>query len=444
MEIDYPWKHVEWNTVRGQNTIFYPAATAATAATAAATTTAATTIVDLSNTIVDSSEIAIDPWSYSLTGEELTLHELRKRINKYESDSGTSDWEYFKKIVNPYELIYTQKKYPNFPESVCLLNPLSRSYFKLIEILEIADFFKTFEKAIRIRSAHVCEGPGGFIQAFLDLCYRYKVLHYNSTAITLRPKQQNVPGWKRASTFLRKNSNIKIVYGPDDTGNILNYANQNAFIEACTGKVHLFTGDGGFDFSMDYDSQEKIIFPLLLASVRMGLETLLPGGVFILKFFDIYHEPTRDLIKFLSQFFYRWTLYKPATSRPCNPELYFVGAGFRQPSLAALTQLRTWAKDVSEGRIPTRLVTTPLPGIDTYLLSVIATSVKKQISYLEKVFSLIENTNLTTQLQAIKDCLKIHEVISFEWCKTFTVPVYPERYRSIGALQKYLQASGQL
>ena len=356
MEITNTWKHVEWNSITDKNTIFYP------------------TTADPSDT----------PWSYTLSDQEATLHDLRKKINKYESDSGCSDWEYFKKIVNPCELIYTQKKYPNFPESVCLLNPLSRSYFKLIEILGIADFFKTYDKPqLRLRSAHVCEGPGGFIQAFLDLCARYRITHYSSTAITLRPKQQNVPGWKRASAFLRKSSNIKIIYGPDDTGNILNYANQNAFIEACASKVHLFTGDGGFDFSMDYDAQERIIFPLLLASVRIGVETLALGGVFVLKFFDIYHAPTRDLIQFLSQFFMKWTLYKPATSRPCNPELYFVGKGFRSYSEPALTQIRQWAKDVSEDRVPTQLFAKAMPRcsvFDTYIQTVIATSVKKQIS----------------------------------------------------------------
>ena len=422
---EYPWKAVEWQTMSPPMPHFFTE--------------------DLSgNTVILP---ATSSWDYTLNEQEAVLHELRKQINKYESDSGCSDWEYFKKIVNPYELIFTQKKYPNFPESVCLLNPLSRSYFKLIEVLGISDFFKTYDKSLRLRSAHVCEGPGGFIQAFLELCMRHKITHYNSTAITLRPKQQNVPGWKRAAAFLRKNSNVKIIYGPDDTGNILNYANQNAFIEACSSKVHLFTGDGGLDFSMDYDAQEKIIFPLLLASSRIGLETLTPGGVFVLKFFDIYHKPTQELILFLSQFFSKWTLYKPATSRPCNPELYFVGTRFWPPSAPVLTQLRNWAKAVSDNTVPVRLFSKEMAisaPFTSYIDSTISASVKKQISYLERVFSLIETTDSAKQLAAIKDSLKIHEVISFQWCKEFNVPVYPERYRSIAALQKYLQASGLL
>jgi hypothetical protein len=57
---------------------------------------------------------------YILSKEEESLHECRKRIDVYEESlMNGKNWEYYKKIVNPYELVYTQKKYPNFPESLC-------------------------------------------------------------------------------------------------------------------------------------------------------------------------------------------------------------------------------------------------------------------------------------------------------------------------------------
>jgi 23S rRNA U2552 (ribose-2'-O)-methylase RlmE/FtsJ len=394
-----------------------------------------------------------ESWAYTMNKEEETLHLLRKRINKYESDAGTSDWEYYKKIVNPYELIYTQKKYTNFPESVCLLHPLSRSYFKMIEIFSISDFFEPFlkNKSNQVRSAHVCEGPGGFVEAFLDQCSKHRLEHCSSFAITLRPKQANVPGWKRATTFLKKNRNIKIVYGPDDTGDILNYDNQNAFIEECSKKVHLFTGDGGFDFSMDYDSQERTIFSLLVVSVRMGFEVLQTGGIFVLKFFDIYHAKTQELIQILSHHFTKWTLYKPATSRPCNPEIYFVGNKFCPPTADTLDMLRKWSRSVcfTEAEAEAEPVTTNSTTNSTtsvtethpYILKTIHSSVKKQTSYLEKVFSLIEEEDAAKKTTEIKRLLAEHEIISYHWCKTFSVPVYSERHRLIEASQKCLRVS---
>ena len=382
-------------------------------------------------------------WSHIFTQDQLVLHAHRKKINDYERATGTSEWEYYKKIVNPYELIYTQKKYPNFPESVCLLHPLSRSYFKMTEILGITEFFKQFNSHQKVRSAHVCEGPGGFIQGFLDQAERHKITQVSSTAITLRPKQANVPGWKRASQFLQKHRNVKISYGIDGTGDLLNYNNQNEFIKICDPPVNLFTGDGDFDFSMDYDAQEQTIFPLLLASVRVGFEVLQEGGTFILKFFDMYYAGTRDLMYFLSQYFAKWTLYKPATSRPCNPELYFVGHCFRKPDTTILNILRGWSKAACFQDAPIRLFQIPAyPKVFTDILATIgSTSVAKQVAYLERVFALMDATDKDEQ---IKQMLKIHESMSYTWCKAFSAPVYPNRCHLIEASQTCLRAAGLL
>jgi 23S rRNA U2552 (ribose-2'-O)-methylase RlmE/FtsJ len=409
---------VKWNNVVWERRLPIPAET----------THLNSTPMDMSNNEV----IVPAIWHHTLTSEQLVLHGHRKKINEYERQTGTSEWEYYKKIVNPYELIYTQKKYQNFPESVCLLHPLSRSYFKMTEILGITEFFKQFKPNQKVRSAHVCEGPGGFIQGFLDQAERHKIQHAYSTAITLRPRQPNVPGWKRASVFLQNHRNVKINYGADGTGDLLKYENQNEFIKACDYPVNIFTGDGGFDFSMDYDAQEQTIFPLLLASVRIGFEVLQEGGTFVLKFFDMYYSGTRDLVYFLSQYFVKWTLYKPATSRPCNPEIYFVGHIFRKPANPILEILRGWSKAACNQ---------DAPEFSTLLDSIVKTSVANQVAYLEKVFALMEATDKETQ---IKQMLQIHEVISYKWCTAFNAPVYPNRCHSIEASQTCLRAAGLL
>jgi 23S rRNA U2552 (ribose-2'-O)-methylase RlmE/FtsJ len=394
-------------------------------------------------TFADTSEnevILPGVWSHAFTEQQTILHTHRKHINEYEHSSGTSEWEYYKKIVNPYELVYTQKKYANFPESICLLNPLSRSYFKMIELLSVVDFMGGLSKqATKLVSAHVCEGPGGFIQGFIDACERKRIAS-TCYAITLKPKQPNVPGWKRATHFLQRHRNIHIQYGSDGTGDLLNYQNQNDFIASCEVKPHLFTGDGGFDFSMDYDSQEQTIFPLLLASVRTGFEVLRQGGLFILKFFDLYYPGTRDLVYFLSQHFVKWTLYKPAISRPCNPELYFVGNCFLTPKPAALAALRAWSAAACRQDPPLRLYANALPDpFSSCLEQMIAQSVKKQIVYLEKVFSLVK----TQTPEEIKRMLLEHEQVSYNWCKAFSAPVYPARIRLIEASRTYLQGAGR-
>jgi 23S rRNA U2552 (ribose-2'-O)-methylase RlmE/FtsJ len=385
---------------------------------------------DLSHNIV----IVPAIWAHTFSEEELILHKHRKRINEYERTTGTSEWEYYKKIVNPYELIYTQKKYSNFPDSVCILHPLSRSYFKMTEMLGISDFFEGLKPSQKVRSAHVCEGPGGFIEGFLEQVDRHKVQCQVATAITLKPKQPNVPGWKRASSFLQKHRNIRITYGSDGTGDLLQYENQNEFI-ATSGKVHLFTGDGGFDFSMNYDAQEQTIFPLLIASVRVGFEVLQTGGMMILKFFDTYYDGTKDLIYFLAQHFGKWTCYKPATSRPCNPEFYFIGQIFRPPSVPILQILRGWSRAACFQDAPIRLFKSALPELPLPNL------IQSQITYLEKVFELMDSTDKEVK---IKQMLQIHEVISYAWCMRFGVLTYASRAHSIVALRTYLLSVGLL
>lgn len=380
-----------------------------------------------------------EPWTHEYTNAEQELNNLRERIFAYETeDSGK--WEYYKKVINPYELIFTQRKYTNFPDSVCLLHPLSRSYFKMVEILSIIDFFKTFERDDKIRSAHVCEGPGGFIEAIIDESEKRRKTVAQVTAMTLRPNQSNVPGWKRATTFLQKHKQIKVTYGEDNTGNIINIPNQDEFVKVCGTKVHIFTSDGGFDFSTDYLSQERFVFPLLLASTRIGFEVLKEGGFFVLKFFDVYHVGMRDLIYFLSCFFRTWTLYKPATSRPCNPEQYFIGRGFKGCPADALENLKGWCQSVMDGHVPNSMCNGSRPEeFDACINGIHDTMVTYQSHYLTQVFEKIENSTDDN----IRSILRRHEYQSYEWCKMFNVPIYPARTLSIEASQSDPRVAGR-
>ena len=392
------------------------------------------------NIVYDISMNAIfDEWSYTCSDEETELNKLRERIHDYESgDDGK--WEYYKKIINPYELIYTQKKYSNFPDSVCMTHPLSRSYFKMVEILAVSDFFKTYERDDRIRSAHVCEGPGGFIEAIIEEVTKRRKTAAQLTAMTLRPNQTNVPGWKRAAQFLQKYKNIKVTYGDDNTGDITHIINQTSFATACGSKVHIFTSDGGFDFSMDYLQQERFVFPLLLSSTRIGFEVLRDGGFFVLKFFDTYHTATLDLIYLLSCHFRSWTLYKPATSRPCNPEQYFIGRGYRTCSGKTMEFLKQVCKEVEKGTIPSRLFNKDLPEEFQSTMKNIRKSVlKKQTHYLGEVFTCIEKAS-ESDIRAI---LQEHEYMSYDWCKAFNAPVYQAKSHLIEASRSGQSGAGR-
>jgi 23S rRNA U2552 (ribose-2'-O)-methylase RlmE/FtsJ len=398
-----------------------------------------------STNIANTFELVSTEYNHNITDEEATLHEYRNRINDYETAlTNGKNWEYYKKIVNPYELVYTQRKYENFPDSICFLKPLSRSYFKMVEMLDLIGFYSTF-KSENIRASHVCEGPGGFIEALYDEAFKNKKKVQTSIAMTLKSKQTNVPGWRRASQFLQKNRNVRILYGEDETGDIMKPENQQYFIDYCIhpsygGKMNLFTADGGFDFSCDYSKQEEMIFPLLLASTKIGFEVLKKGGVFILKMFDFYHKSTVDLIYFMSCHFSEWTLYKPAMSRPCNPEQYFIGKGFIGCTDEISDVLRLWCSMLENNQ--------PLHSLfkvdySTEFKKVIGelreTSFNRQTEYLEKVFFIIDKNDDAL----VQSYLKKNERTSYEWCLRFKVPIFSHRHHSIAAIQNDRPASSQ-
>ena len=83
--------------------------------------------------------------------------------------------------------------------------PLSRSYFKLWEIM--CDFNLLQEKR-KCSILCLAEGPGGFIEALIN--YRKNKYTDDILGITLKSTDKDVPGWKKSSNFLKNNKNIKI------------------------------------------------------------------------------------------------------------------------------------------------------------------------------------------------------------------------------------------
>ena len=343
------------------------------------------------------------------------LNILKQKITPYEENH---TWEKVKKLSNPYELVYTNEA-PFFPPSLALQKPLSRSYFKMIEMMEISQFFERLPKtANTVRSAHVAEGPGGFIEAFLDRAEMNRKKVAKSTAMTLKPNGSNIPGWRRAHTFLQKHSEITIHYGRDGTGDIYKTANQESFIEICNPKANIFTADGGFDFSQDYSTQEKDVYPLLISSALTGLQCLQPGGLFIMKLFDIFGEPTQFLIRMISYCFKDWLLYKPATSRPCNSERYFICRGFKRcipEVIQILVSMETNIRDHATYPKVTEIQWTAEEKL--YLDSHLKLFTENQVKIIIDSFKYIDNN-----LSVFSWNKHIHN--AQHWCNTFRIPTH--------------------
>ena len=271
--------------------------------------------------------------------ENRALQQAKNEINLFYQEG---KWDDYKKVTNPYEYIFLSWNRRS-SRSVATRQPLSRSYFKMIELWKRLDLTNELAPLVKrnvgigLRTAHAAEGPGGFIEACLvmaerNMCRLDDWGYVGTMAITLRSEAKNVPGWRKAAKFLAYWPQITIQDGADGTGNILNKANQNDFVKRTLIRnpdgVHIYTADGGFDFSGDYNAQEDSIFPLLLAEAIIGLKVLGKGGCMIIKCFDTTEQPTLDLLWLLSRAFRTWSITKPHTSRSGNAERYFIGKGY--------------------------------------------------------------------------------------------------------------------
>lgn len=356
--------------------------------------------------------ISFGPWEDRPSVE---LAEAKKHISQLEEQGR---WELVKKMVNPYEIVYTHED-KQFHQSVSLVRPLSRSYFKMIEMMHVLQFFEQYPKQqTRIRSAHIAEGPGGFIQALLQLAEANKKVVLSATAMTLKPNNPCVPGWKRAAAFLSRNPQIQIHHGADGTGDVYKVENQRSFIQACKPPgVALFTADGGFDFSINYNVQEERVFHLLVSSALTGLQTLSMDGSFIIKLFDITSEHTQFFIALLSQCFREWILYKPALSRPCNSERYFMGRGYRNTPQQILTLLELLQERAARGEYPTGVASLWSADTAAYIEKQISQTAEEQVRSIQQAVMYANRPELWYSTQ-----LPIDVKQSIAWCAKFRVP----------------------
>jgi len=245
------------------------------------------------------------------------LYEIKERL-----DSQAKEWDIFKKYTNPYEYINTVV--PTYKKCVAKYKCLSRSYFKMIEMIHT---FNLLFASSSIQSFHLAEGPGGFIEALADI-RRSPTDKYTGMTILDDKNDNNIPAWKKTDIFLRQHPNVCIETGEDKTGDILSLANFRYCAEKYKSSMELITADGGFDFSVDFNKQENSIAKLLFAQTCFALTMQKKNGAFILKIFDCFMQHTVDILYLLSSFYEKVYVFKPNTSRYANSEKYIICKGF--------------------------------------------------------------------------------------------------------------------
>lgn len=251
------------------------------------------------------------------------VYSLKKYLSKIKSliDKNINDWDQIKKYTNPYEFVHTT--IPGQKVSVSKYKPISRAFYK---IMEIYNSHKLLITGKPIKTFHLAEGPGGFIESTAYIRNNTNDVYYG---ITLIDKNSNIPNWKKAEHIIKKYGNINIEYGVNGRGDLYDHTNLVYCKSKFKNSMDIITADGGFDFSNDYNNQEKNAFRLIFTQVAYAVTMQKHNGSFVLKIFDMFEKCTIELIFLLSCLYENVYITKPYTSRYANSEKYIVCKSFK-------------------------------------------------------------------------------------------------------------------
>lgn len=351
----------------------------------------------------DSQEICI---SLSLTQY---LNKVKKHI-----DDNYDSWDFIKRYTNPYEFIHTLV--PNTKYSVSKLKPLSRSFYKMIEMADLLHIFGDFASR-DINTFHLAEGPGGFIEATSHLRNNDHDKYYGMTLMNDDP---NVPGWKKSHRFLETHKNVTIEYGPTGTGDLLEVENLKYCYEKYYNKMDLITADGGFDFSIDFNEQETLATNLLFAQVSFAISMQSVDGHFILKIFDIFTKTTADIIYLLASLYKQVFIVKPNTSRLANSEKYIVCKYFKGNHNKLMTNIIDEYPKLKQYSHLSSILNFNLDYIYINKLEEYnAIFGQQQIENITSTINIITSKNKSDRLETLKrNCIQR----CIQWCEKHNIP----------------------
>lgn len=333
------------------------------------------------------------------------LANVKKEINKC-----GCQWDIYKKYTNPYEYIHTN--IPGSRSAICKYKPLSRSYFKMIEILKSLYILDSFPAA-KVKTFHLAEGPGGFIEAVCNLRDNENDNYYGMTLIS---DKDYVPGWKKSQEYLNAHPNIALEYGADKTGNIMNPENLRFVHNKYANSMALVTGDGGFDFSINFNEQEATASRLIFAQIIYAILLQKEGGSFVVKFFDIFTSASVDFTYMLSCFYKKVYVIKPNTSRYANSERYLVCKGFRPSDTTHLfdTFYTMLGQLNSNNDSILRILNRDIPYLFMSKLEEYNAIIgQQQIEVINTTLSMIRNSTKSDKIENLK---KINANRCIQWC----------------------------
>ena len=247
-------------------------------------------------------------------------------------------------VVNPFEhnindydkdIFHISNKFLNNP------NILSRAFYKMWEILYTFDIANSDKGMTMVGLA---EGPGSFIQAFVEFREKYYdpskdtvyglTINTDNTVNINKDMVENIN--KRYENMIsimktnKKGGAAKTEKKTLSTNGDLTKVSTIEYLKSNikNGYADLITADGGFEWKNE-NYQEQEAYHLILGEILGAISIQAKGGSFVLKVFETFTHITIKLIYLLSSYYEECYIYKPFFSRATNSEKYIICKGFK-------------------------------------------------------------------------------------------------------------------
>lgn len=305
-------------------------------------------------------------------------------LYKYNENTRRAAAKYF----NEYE----------FVKLLCKKKVISRAYFKLYEII----YYESIIVEKDLDCFFICEAPGGFIECVCDI-RRKKNLLTKFTSISSNSIKYD--------KYIEENN---LLYGDITNPNIINSTIikiKNKFPYG----INLITADGGFDVKI-FNNQEILTSRLILCEIYLALNTQRIGGMFIIKFFDMFTHNSIIYYMILSKYYTSVKIIKPKTSRNCNSERYLVCHSFLGTSDSILNDIMLiLSKFVFNKKVSTLVY----PNINTNinLRSFNDTIVHEQVNTINESIKMVSSKDIYFQnllLKIFVDKITINYIFDYK------------------------------
>ena len=379
---------------------------------------------------------------------ELTEGKNRNKINRTNSTlneilnieknkisthyNNNSSWDKVKKFSNEYEFIYTSS-YANDYKNISNTIPISRSFFKLWEIINNYDDIIPLNTE-NLKTAHIAEGPGGFIECVYKYLDKYNINSINEIhGITLLSNNKTIPNWKIKKNYINK-YNIHLNNINDGDGDLYNFDNITSFMESVKNGSDSYnccdfiTADGGFDFSENFNEQEKDFIIFLICEIYLVLNLLKVGGNAVIKIYDIYSKESIKILYILTIFFEEVLIVKPLSSRPANSEKYLLCRNYIMNNedynkFNELFKEIILSKDLrllENENAPYRFLK-HITNYNKYYTDRQIRYINKTIELINKINKINSNNEIINERLFLKNIYNSNKKYAIEWCKNYNI-----------------------